>query len=125
MRITYEWRVFQGHRVIDRGADTATGVYSTLQVYGYYWLVPFLVSLERAQSLDVGHPKGIPWRFVIRLDYHDAKRGNSRLRSVRLITLPQLNRFQIPSIELWPELELQPKLTLPVLTEYLRAYQPH
>lgn len=125
MQVTHEWRVFEsrGRRIIDKGEDSIPAAYLTLQRYGYYGLMPFLVSLSRVQSLDVKHPSGAPWRFVMRLDYRRIGRGESRLRSARLVVLPQLSRFQIPSLLLWPRQDAE--LSLPFLERYLQVFHPH
>lgn len=122
MQVTHEWRVFEGKRVAERGMNSPPAVYSALQTYGFYWLMPFIVALTRAKTLDVEPLNGESWRFIFRLDYAQPVRGRqSRLRSARLVILPQLNRFQIPPIPLDPEMPL----SLEFLSWYLCQFQPH
>lgn len=119
MHISHEWRVFDGRRVVARGMDSAPAVYATLQIYGFYWLMPFIVALQQARGVGVDHPSGQPWHFVFRLDYGQLsrRRGDSRLRSARLVILPQIDRFQIPPMRLAPEYPL----SLDLLGRYLEA----
>lgn len=118
MHVSHEWRVFgDGHRVVEKGMDSTPAVFTTLQVYGFYWVMPFIVALERAQTVGVKHPSGYPWRFVFRLDYGQARRRQSRLRSARLVILPQVGRLRIPSIKLRADSPLSTEL----LGRYLEA----
>lgn len=104
MQVTHRYRVWDGRCVIERGSDSNSSVYTDLQRFGFHWIMPFIVVLERRRSIDPPHPSGRPWCFQFLIDYRKGR--NTPPTSAQLRIVPELRRNFCISIPLDPKVKL-------------------
>lgn len=115
MRVTRKHRIWSGRRVIESGSDSNSSVYTDLQRYGFFWLMPLIADLEKHPGIEPSHSSGRPWEFVFLIDYRKGK--NTPPTSAQILVLPRLGRFQI-TIPLDPSR----KLTIEDIEYQIRQY---
>ena len=116
MQVSRVHRVWSGRRVIDRGTDSNSSIYSDLRCYGFHWIMRLITTLEQCQLIDLPHPSGQPWRFQFLIDYRKGK--NTPPTSAKLLILPHLRRNFGISIPLDPRRQL----TLADIEYHLKQY---
>lgn len=111
MQVTQDWRVWKGRRIINRCPREAKcdtpAIYLALQPFGFHWIMPLIVELQKRQTIEPAHPLGKPWELVFLIDYRGGR--NTPATSVNLRVCPRLiSGFQI-SIPLDPKERLRVK----------------
>ena len=116
MEVSRTFRIWSGRRITERGSDSNSSTYTDLQRFGFYWIMPLIVSLERCPSITPPHPSGAPWRFEFRIDYRKGESTPPTAAALRI--LPNLRRNFCITLPLDPA----KKLTLADLEYCIKQY---